>query len=969
MSQSLKIYTLGRLTIELDGKSLSDFVSQKAPALFLYLLHHPREHERDVLAELFWSDTSSEQALKNLRTVLSNLQKSLGAYLEVNRQTLAIAQPESIWLDSHVFSHSLAAIHERQQQPHSPRRLLAELDKALDIYQGDFLLGLKTGGAPELDTWLSLERESLRGKLLKALYLAMELALAQGDYGRGIGYGGKLLALDPFYERGLRLQMRFHAYADNRNAALQAYDSFAKLLQKELEAEPEEETMALAKAIKVGRIVAVAALRKPNNLYRPTNRYTGNASLIAQANSLLDEPNCRLVTFLGAGGIGKTRLAEHIAHERLEDYRDGIFFVPLASVNVAADVIQAVFQALGILYSDSLRKPLDALLEALRDKQLLLIMDNFEHVLEAADLIAELLRRLPFLQILATSREALQLQDEYLLMMQTLAYPRTGETGADMAALELFAQMAQRVQLDFSLEAHASDVAEICRLVDGLPLAIVIAAAWVQFLSPGMIAQRILESLDFLSVQRRDMPERHQGIAALLHSSWQALSPKEQQQLQALAVFAGNFDLEAATAISGADAEDLNRLVSKSLLQIQSEGRYQQHELLRRFVLEQGENPSARLALAHYFRDWAKHLEAEGRPIHEQFALIDREYANLWRLEGLSETEQQRHILSLCGILPEYWIARGYAAQDGIRRLEQALNFAEDKPQYVRGLVRFGQMLAQYNRYEEARQLLPEAIAQSHELGDTVLEGVALNAYQRSLIAFGDFEGSREVLFQLVDLTEAAADSPQIKRLRGIAYTNLGTVHNQLGFMDEAVIFAQIGLELNEQTNNVLMRCLCHNVLGIVALERADYLKARNEFSEALQLAKEVGHIRFETMFSGNLAEAVQKNGDLDAAYRIYCDTLLTAYRIEHYATVLNVLEQMANLALELGLGEASGILWGAAKQLRGSLQLAIEPRQEPELNTIEAAIKDNLGEFYAASLEKGRKLGLKEAVDYARTV
>jgi predicted ATPase/DNA-binding SARP family transcriptional activator len=969
MNESLKIYTLGRLTIELNGESLSDFVSQKAPALFVYLLHHPREHERDVLAELFWSDTSSEQALKNLRTVLSNLQKRLGDYLDVSRQSLAIAQPEKIWWDSRAFSQAIAVIHERQQQLHSPRRLLADLDGGLAIYQGDFLLGLKTGGAPELDTWLSLERESLRGKLLKALYLGMELAVAQGDYGRGIGYGGKLLALDPFYERGLRLQMRLQAYADNRNAALQGYESFVKLLQKELSAEPEEETTDLVKAIKTGRIVAVKLLSKPNNLYHPTNRYTGNASLISQANSLLDEPNCRLVTFLGAGGIGKTRLAEHIAHERLEDYRDGVFFVPLASIHAADEVIQAIFQALGIPYNDSRRKPLDALLEALRDKHLLLIMDNFEHVLEAADLVAELLRRLPFLQIVVTSREALQLQGEYLLMMQTLSYPHAGESDSNTAAMQLFAQMAQRVQVDFSLEAQAEAVAEICRLVDGLPLAIVIAAAWVQFLAPQAIAQRIRESLDFLTVQRRDLPERHRGIAALLHSTWQALSPKEQQALQALAVFTGHFDLEAAQAISGADVDDLGRLVSKSLLQIHSEGRYQQHELLRRFVLEQGENPAARLALAHYFRDWAERLVTEGRPIHEQFALIDREYPNIWRLEGLSEAEQQRHILGLCDILPEYWIARGYAVQEGIRRLEQALEFAEDKPQYIRGLVRLGQMLAQSDRYEEAKQLLPRAIELSHELGDTVLEGVALNEYQRSLIAFGDFEGSREILFQLVDLTEAAADSPQIKRLRGIAYTNLGTVHNQLGFMDEAVIFAQIGLEVNEQTNNVLMRCLCHNVLGIVALERAEFPKAKKEFSEALNLVKQVGHIRFETMFSGNLAEAVQKNGDFDAAYRIYCDTLLTAYRIENYTTVLNVLEQMANLALELRLGEASAILWGAAKQLREGLQVAIEPRQEPELDAIEAAIKRTLGESYTASLEKGRKLGLKEAVEFARLV
>jgi predicted ATPase/DNA-binding SARP family transcriptional activator len=963
---SLKIYTLGRLTIELNGDILSDFVSQKAPALFVYLLHHPREHERDVLAELFWSDTSSEQALKNLRTILSNLQKNLGDYLEASRQTLAIAHPETIWLDSRVFSQSLISIQEKAA--YSPRRILAELDQALELYQGDFLLGLKTGGAPELDTWLSLERESLRAKLQKALYLAMELCSAQGDYARGILYGKRLMALDPFYERGLRLLMRLYAYADNRNAALQSYDTFARLLKKELAIEPEEESSSLSKAIKTGRIVALPRLAKPNNLHQPNNRYIAS-DLLRQANQLLDEVDCHLLTLLGAGGMGKTRLAEHIAHEHLEDYRDGVFFVPLASLNTPEGLIQAIFQAMAIPYADSRRKPLDVLMEALREKHMLLILDNFEHILDAVDLVAQLLRRLPLLQILVTSREALQLQGEYLLMMQNLAYPAQAETGGDWAALNLFAQMAQRVKPDFSLEAERSFVGEICRLVDGLPLALVIAAAWVQFHSPQLIAERIRENLDFLSVQRRDLPERHRGITALLNSTWAALSPEEQEILKVLAVFRGHFDFAAANAVSGADSEMLNKLLSKSLLQIHGEGRYQQHELLRRFVLEQGENPTARLALAHYFQNWAKELLQQGLPVHEQFVLIEREYANLWRLDGLNEAEQKAHTLRLCDILPEYWIARGYVVQDEIRRLQDALEAAEDDAEYSRGLVRLGQMLAQSDRYEEAKQILPRAIELSHELGDKVLEAVALNEYQRSLMATGNFEASRDYLFQLVDLTEAAPDTPQIKRLRGIAYTNLGTVHHQLGLMDEAVLFVQIGLELNEQTNNILMNCICHNILGIVALDQADYIKAKQEFSEALGLAKQVGHIRFECSFSGNLAEAVQKSGDLDSAYRLFCDTLLTAYRIESYRTVTNVLEQLTNLALELRLGETSAILWGAAKQLRANYQLAIEPRQQPELDSIEANIRKTLGEAYSTSLERGRRLSLKEAVDFARSV
>jgi DNA-binding SARP family transcriptional activator len=193
----LKVYTLGRLTIERNGEPLTDFVSQKAPTLFAYLLCHPREHPRDVLAEMFWSDTSGNQALKNLRTVLSSLQKSLGDFLDVTRQTLAIADQERIWLDVNELDRQLDTIAQRQQRPYSPRRLITDLENALTLYQGDFLVGVRTNNAPELDTWVTLEQERLRSRAANAMFQLVELSLASGAYRQGIEYGRKLLGTCP----------------------------------------------------------------------------------------------------------------------------------------------------------------------------------------------------------------------------------------------------------------------------------------------------------------------------------------------------------------------------------------------------------------------------------------------------------------------------------------------------------------------------------------------------------------------------------------------------------------------------------------------------------------------------------------------------------------------------------------------------------------------------------------------------
>lgn len=243
MSHKLKIFTLDRFIIELEGEIISKFVSQKAPGLFVYLISHPREHQRDILAELFWSDTSSKQALKNLRTVLSNLQKvGLGDFLDVTRQTLRIINANDIWLDYQAFEALLDDVEAKQKNPYSPRRLFNEIKTALELYEGDFLVALKAGNALDLDTWVTLERERLRGRAVNAIFELLGLALENGDYTAGIQAGNRLMSLEPLREDAVRRVMTLQAYSGNRNAAIQRYDNFAKILQEELDIPPEDET-------------------------------------------------------------------------------------------------------------------------------------------------------------------------------------------------------------------------------------------------------------------------------------------------------------------------------------------------------------------------------------------------------------------------------------------------------------------------------------------------------------------------------------------------------------------------------------------------------------------------------------------------------------------------------------------------------------------------------------------------------
>ena len=974
MTYSLKVFTLDRLILELQGEIIGKFVSQKAPALFVYLLAHPREHQRDVLAELFWSDTSSKQALKNLRTVLSNLQKvGLGDYLDVTRKTLTIINTDAIWLDYQAFEVMLGVVENKQKAPYSPRRLLVEMKDAIDLYAGDFLVGLKTGNAVELDTWVTLERERLRGRVVNAIFDLLGLALENGDYASGIQFGNRLMSLEPLWEEAVRRLMTLQAYSGNRNAAVQQYEAFAKTLQHELDIPPEDETTALFRAIKTGRIKAVPPQPKPNNLQKASNSYVENPDFVAGIHQFLDDPNKRLLTLLGQGGIGKTRLAQHIAHQRLEDYRDGVFFVPLASVTSPDFVAQAVLNALDIAHIDTRRTPKDALLENLRDKHLLLVMDNMEHVMKSVALLQSILGFAPHVQLLVTSREQLQIQGEQVLPMPVLPYPPDQFDRLDYPALQLFARTAQLVQADFDLEACAEAVARICRLVDGLPLAIVIAAGWVQFLPVETIAKRIEENMDFLTLSRRDLPERHRGITALMNSTWASLIEQERRAMQKLTVFQGDFALEAAEKIAEASLADLMGLVSKSLLQTVGGGRYQQHELLRRYAQERSIGSrlvtQAQSAHTRYYQDWIMRLHQSDMPQHERFTAIDVDYHNLWTLSHLSDEAQHQHILNLAYMMPDYWVARGFVLDEPIEMLEQALSNAENDTQRAIGLIQLGHLHTRISSMREAEAHLLEGLGLSQQLHHDELQATALNGLSRLNAIQGQFDAALQSLFEMVEICEKASpdDAHWSQRLLAIGYLNIGTVYSQTRQNDNAEDFTSRGLGVTQQTGDMVNMALCHNVLGIIALDREQFEVAHNHFAEALGIAQDIEHSRFQTIFSGNLAEAVYKQGDYSLAYRIYQEAIHAAYRINNQKTILNVLEQLAILlGLHLDMPEAASVIYGKAQDLRDHLQIAREPRQQEESAQLIAGLESAIGVTrLETALAEGEQQSVPQIMDY----
>jgi DNA-binding NarL/FixJ family response regulator/predicted ATPase len=350
--------------------------------------------------------------------------------------------------------------------------------------------------------------------------------------------------------------------------------------------------------------VDAPSVRRPR-LPNPSTSFVGRAGELADILALLDDPACRLLTLSGPGGVGKTRLAIEVARQASNRFADGVVFVDLQS-EVTVDLLPvAIAEAAGLRLQGQ-RSPREQILRFVGQGNRLIVLDNMEHLLEGADLVTDILGDAPNVKLLVTSREVLGL-DERIYQVEPLS-PEGGPTGRDdNAAVHLFIDRARRVRHDFDAAVERPAIAEICRMVGGMPLAIELAAVWVGALDCSQIAAEIRRPLDFLTSARRDIPERHRSMSAVFDYSWSRLSNDERAVFARLAVFHGGFTHEAARNVTGADLRTLQALVQKSLLRFRGGGLYDLHELVRQYaetkLAERGELEFGRAAHAGWFLD------------------------------------------------------------------------------------------------------------------------------------------------------------------------------------------------------------------------------------------------------------------------------------------------------------------------------------------------------------------------------
>ncbi|MDQ3854962.1 MAG: tetratricopeptide repeat protein [Chloroflexota bacterium] len=673
----------------------------------------------------------------------------------------------------------------------------------------------------------------------------------------------------------------------------------------------------------------------------PPTPLVGREQEVGAVRRMLLDPNVRMITLTGTGGTGKTRLALRVASDLVEEFPDGVYFVSLAPIADPELVTPELARNVGV--SELGGGPLlERLREHLRPRVMLLVLDSFEQVLDAGPLVAELLTSAPRLKLLVTSRAALHISAEHEFPVPPLALPdhdrsatpaEVGECGAVL----LFVQRARAVRPDFALTpGNAQAVVEICERLDGLPLAIELAAARAKVLSPEALLARLGRRLNLLTGGPRDLPARQQTVRATIEWSHNLLGEDDQTLFRRLGVFTGSWTLEAAEALCSLEGEldvveALSALVDKSLVLPRGESRFWMLETVQEYALERleeaGESERLRRLHSDYYLTMAEAAEPElmGPDQPRWLEQLEAEHDNLRAaLSWLLDRGESEPAVRLARAIWRLWNVHGHLAE-GRLWLERGLSSDPAIAPALRGqaLNAAGYLAWMQGDYAEAATLLEESQSLRRESGDK--QGLAHTLNNLGLVALdlGEFRKARALLDEGLTLREELGDEWGV----ALSLNNLGYTALLEGELELATSLAERSRELFRTLGNSWGVALTLTNLGRAALERADYDEARNLLTECLNLSSELGQRIF-------IAEA---------------------------------LEGLAALASAQGDAEHGARLWGAAESLRESLGVPLSPAERPHYERHVSAARQLLDPpTFAAAWATGRTLTLDEALHLA---
>ncbi len=1002
-SEILRVWLLGGFRVSVGDRTVEEgaWRLRKASSLVKLLALAPRHRlHREQVMDLLWPDLGRRAASNNLRQALHSARHALepdsptaSRYIASDDEALVLCPESSLWVDGEAFEQA-ARTARRSREP-------AAYEVAITLYTGELL------PADRFEAWAEQHRRRLHETYLSLLLGLARLHEERGEYRLAIEALRRVVAEEPAREDAHVRLMRLYALSGNKGQALAQYGRLEEALSRELGTEPSASSRALRKEIAAGRFPPHEAPSLGSSPEEPAG--TGRHNLPAPRTSFVGRERemievkrmmamTRLLTITGVGGSGKTRLALEVARDLVGAYPDGVWLAELAPLADPGLVPQAVARALGV--KEQPGQPLtDTLAETLGTKRTLLVLDNCEHLLDgAARLVDALLDSCPHLRILATSREALGIAGEVRWTVPSLSMldPRSADTVEELERSEsarLFVERASARRPGFSLTPdNTQAVAQICHRLEGIPLAIELAAARVGALSIKQISERLTDSLKLLTGGDRTQVPKQRTLRGTLDWSHELLSTNEKKLFGRLSVFAGGWTLEAAEevgadgSIEGSDVVDLlGRLVEKSLVVAEAEAqgavRYRMLEPIRQYARERLEESEESEAIQRRHAEFFLALAEEAEPEVEgpqQAAWLERleaEHDNLraalsWSLERGEEAELG---LRVAGALGQFWYLRGYFGE-GRRWLEEALAKASPASTAARAnalhrLSFLAYLQGDLDRAQEASEegLKLEGVEQFWDIAGRRSVAAGLGRLMLGIVASA--RGDSERAIQLYE--KSLALSRKVGDKRGIADNLLwlGIEMRFRGDLGKARELLEEGMVVGREVGDpellaAFLTQLCDTFLLQGDLERATVVGEK-----AVAICREHKHRFMLSEVLCNLGWAALLRGNLERATTLYVESLELKRKVGLMLLLPESLDGLACVAVAKGETERAVRLFGTTQALHELVRNHLTVREYGALREpyLAATRSQQLSEeAWETAFAEGRAMGFEETVEYA---